>query len=85
MSPNNYHLVGSGGKHVSACEKARKLEQGISSDSKSKVRKVESDQRDSVFESYDDPYDNLDHKDVDKEATVSSQQERKTCTTAEEI
>ena len=53
MSPTKHQLRGPGGKYVSVSEEARKVEEGIISEWKSKVRKVELDYRDSDFECYD--------------------------------
>ena len=49
-SPNEYKLRRPGGKYVSAWERARMMEEGIISESKSKVRKVELDEEDSHFD-----------------------------------
>ena len=75
MSPNKHQLRGPGEKYVSALEKARKLEEGIVSESTLKVRKVKTDERDSDFECYDKSYRKPVHVDVDKETTGSSQRE----------
>ena len=55
MSPNKHQLRGPSAKYVSASKKARKMEEMISSESKLKVQKVESDEEntDTNFEGYD--------------------------------
>ena len=68
MSPNK-HQLRRGGKHVSASEKARKQQECIISESKRKVRKVESDDKDIDFECYDKSDEKPANVDVDKEGS----------------
>ena len=49
ISPKTHQLRGRGGKYVSVQEKARKMEEGIVSQSKPKVKKTESDKENSDF------------------------------------
>ena len=53
LSSNKHKLRWPGGKYVIASEEARLLEEGITSESKPKVGKVDSDEEDSDFECYD--------------------------------
>ena len=53
MSPFKHKLKRPGEKYVSASETARLMEEGIISESKSNVRKLESDEDESDFECYD--------------------------------
>ena len=69
MSQNKHPLRGLGGKHESTSEKARKLEEGITSESKPTVQKVESDVTNSEFEGYDKSDDKPVHVYLDKEIT----------------
>ena len=75
MSPNKHQLRGPGGKYVSASEKARRLEEGIFSESKSKVLKVQSEDEDGDLERYHESDGKPVRVDVDKESTGSSQKE----------
>ena len=54
---------------MSASEKALEMEEGITSASKPKVRKVESDEEDSGFECYNKFDGKSLHVDIDKEVT----------------
>ena len=70
VSPKKDTLRGHNGKNMSASEKPRKAEEeGTISTSKPKVRKVESDEYDSYFESYIKSDDKPVHVDIDKEVT----------------
>ena len=60
-------------KSVSASKKARKLEEGIISESKTEFQKVGSDKEDSNFECYDKSACELVNADVGKKITGSSQ------------
>ena len=69
MSPNKHQLRGPGSKYVSTSEKTREMEEVMISESKSRVRKVESDEENSDFECFDKFDGKLVHVDVDKEIT----------------
>ena len=72
-SPNKHELRGLGGKYFSTSEKAQMVEEGIISESKPKVRNLESDEEDSDFDCYDKFEGNPVHVDIDKEATKGNQ------------
>ena len=69
MSPNKHKLRRPDEKYVSASERTRLVEKGIFSESKPKVRKVDSDEQDSDFGCYDRSKGNRVHIDVDKKLT----------------
>ena len=67
MPPNKDKLRGPGGKYVSARERAQLMEEGLISESKSKVRKVEWDEEEKDFECYDMSDGKPVHVNIDKE------------------
>ena len=74
MSLNKHQLSGPSGKYEPS-QKAQKLEEGIISQSKLDVWKVDSDKKDSDFECYD-KYNGMSvHLDVDKEIIGSNQKD----------
>ena len=74
MSPIKHQLRGPSGKYVSASEKARKVEEGLTSETKPKVLKIESDKEDSDLECYKISYGNPVHVDIDEEVTEGNNQ-----------
>ena len=69
MSPNKHQLRGPSGKYVSASQKTRKMTEGILSESKPKIEKVESDEEHSDSECYDKSNGKPVHADIDKKVT----------------
>ena len=69
MAPKKHKLRGTGGKYVSASDRAQLMER-IISESKSKVRKVESDEEDSDSDYYDNSDGKPVHVNIDKELAV---------------
>ena len=67
LFPNMHKLRGLGVKYVSASERTRLMEEGIISESKPKVRKVNSDEEDNDFECYDTSEGRPLHVDFDKD------------------
>ena len=67
LSPNKHKLKRPGEKYVSASERTRLLEEGIISESKPKVRKMDLDEVESNFECYDRSEGKPAHVDIDKE------------------
>ena len=70
MSPNKHKLRVPGGKYVSASEGAQLMEEGIISEPKSKIRKVESDKQESDFDCYDKSDGKSVHVNIDKELAI---------------
>ena len=69
MSPKRHQLRGPSGEYVSASAKTRKMEEGILSGSKSKVREVESDEEDSNLGCYGKSDEKPVHVNIEKEVT----------------
>ena len=69
-SPNKHKLRGPVEKNVSVSEKAQLMEEGIISESNSKVRKVESSEKQNDFECYDKSDGKTVHVNIDKELAV---------------
>ena len=69
-SPKKPKIRGPGVKYVSASERARLVEEGILSGSKSKVRKIELDEKGSDFECCDKSNGTPVHVNIDKELAV---------------
>ena len=80
MSPKQHQLRELGGKHMSASEKTRKLENCIISESKQKVRKEEPKGEDSDFEGYDKSTDNGVHVSVKNNRNQSKRPDTSTNT-----
>ena len=72
MSPIGQKLRGPGGKYVSASERAQMMEEGVISESKLRVRKVESDEEGSDFECYDKSDGKPVHVNIDKDLAVDN-------------
>ena len=75
MSPNKHQLRGPAGNYVRFSEEAPKQEERIISESKAKIREVESDKKDSDFECSNKSDGKPVYVDVDKEITGSSQKD----------
>ena len=69
LSPDKHKLRGPGGKYVSASKVARLMKEGIISESKPKVRKVDVQEEGSDFECYDRSDGKPVHVHIDKERT----------------
>ena len=70
MSPSKHKLRGPSGKYVSASERAGLMDQGVVSESKSKVRKVELEEKESDFDCYDKSNGKPVHVNMDKKLAV---------------
>ena len=70
MSPNKHKLQGPGGNYVIASERTQFKVEGNFSESKSKVQKVESDEKESDFECCDKSDGKPVHVNIDKELAV---------------
>ena len=71
MTPNKHKLRGPGGMYVSGSERARLMKEGIISECKLMVQKLESDDEQSDFEGYDKSNGNPLNFGVDKELAVN--------------
>ena len=69
LSTNKHNLRGAGGKYVNPSERTRLMEEGIVSESKPKVRKVNSHEEDSDLECYGRSKGKPENVDIDKEIT----------------
>ena len=66
LSPNKHKLRGPGGKYVSASERTGLMVEGINSESRPNVWKMDSDAEDSNFECYDRSEGIPVHDEIDK-------------------